>query len=404
MLRIIFINLFIISSLIVNAQNYTSAKIDFFSLAGMKDSSIIFNENKSSIGIELSEAFAENNLLIEDENGNTYPVIFDSHDEKGVFSELIIFDKPINKIKIKNQLLNDIKIALHLIYVKPIQINYAPLKQNTLCPEPEFIPASVWRSGLPAPTGNRTIHRALHNIIHHSAGSNTDTNYTQTVRNIYIYHSQTQGYDDIGYNYVVAPNGQIYQGRDPQGLAPTDEIFGAHFCAKNTGTMGICYLGNLNLVKPDPRAVNAIVDIIAYKISKEQLDPYSFAKHPLTDPNAGNLNYISGHRDGCATECPGDSLYLLIPKIKDSVYHKISNCPLLNVEKEIKGKYIIFPNPNNGEFELRGMNDQEFLIMSIEGKIIQRVKQGKIKIEKAGIYFLLDENKQVIGKIVVRAF
>lgn len=404
MLRLIIFNLLILFSFITKAQNYNLTKIGFFTLAGMQDTSIIFNTPKTSIGIELSEAFSENKLIIKDENGNSYPLIFDAHDEFGKFSELIVFNTPINKLTITNELNNKIEISVHSIFVKPININYAPLKQNTLCPEPSFIPAQVWRSGLPAPSGTRTIHRALHNIIHHSAGSNTDTNYTQTVRNIYIYHSQTQGYDDIGYNYVVAPNGQIYQGRDPQGLAPTDEIFGAHFCAKNTGTMGICYLGNLNLVKPDPRAINSIVEIIAYKISKEQLDPYAFAKHPLTDPNAGNLNYISGHRDGCATECPGDSLYLLIPQIKDSVNSKISNCPLLSLEQEKGTGLKIFPNPNNGEFEISAKGEEEFFIMSVEGKIIQRVKQGKIKIEKPGIYFLLNENKQVIGKIVVGAF
>ena len=66
-------------------------------------------------------------------------------------------------------------------------------------------------------------------MVHHSAGSNTNSNYTQVVRDIYLYHTQVNGcWSDIGYNYLVAQDGSIYNGRDP-GALEQDDVLGRSF-------------------------------------------------------------------------------------------------------------------------------------------------------------------------------
>ena len=52
------------------------------------------------------------------------------------------------------------------------------LERTAVCGEPvTFIPQSEWRAGLPTPSYTRSYHVVKHHIVHHSAGSNTATNY-----------------------------------------------------------------------------------------------------------------------------------------------------------------------------------------------------------------------------------
>ena len=92
--------------------------------------------------------------------------------------------------------------------------------------------------------------------MHHSAGSTFDTNYTAVVRSYYLLHTEVNGWDDIGYNYLIARDGSIFAGRDPQnrtGVAQ-DNVHGAHFCGKNDYTMGICVIGDFTSQAPAAEA------------------------------------------------------------------------------------------------------------------------------------------------------
>lgn len=50
-------------------------------------------------------------------------------------------------------------------------------------------------------------------FVHHTAGSNFDPRPAATMRAIYWFHTQRQGWCDIGYNFVVGPDGRIFEGR-----------------------------------------------------------------------------------------------------------------------------------------------------------------------------------------------
>ncbi len=179
------------------------------------------------------------------------------------------------------------------------------------------IPQSSWREGLPPPNYNRIQTVVEHVVVHHSAGSNTNNDFTQVVRDIYIYHTQVNGWSDIGYNYLVAQDGSIYDGRDPGNLAQ-DNVLGAHFCGSNSTTMGICLLGNYENAQLTDQNFNSIVDIISWKLEKEHLSPFTKNQHAL-----GYFDAVIGHRDGCATLCPGGNVYARITEIKDHVQSRL---------------------------------------------------------------------------------
>src|SRR5439155_4261704 len=50
-------------------------------------------------------------------------------------------------------------------------------------------------------------------IVHHTAGQDDDPDPAATVRAIYYYHAVTKGYGDIGYNFLIDAQGNVYKGR-----------------------------------------------------------------------------------------------------------------------------------------------------------------------------------------------
>ncbi len=206
------------------------------------------------------------------------------------------------------------------------------------CDKPALIEASQWRAGLPPPDYTRIATPVAHVIVHHSAGSNTSTNYTDIVRNIYLFHTLDRGWSDIGYNFLVAQDGTIFEGRSAGTQAiESDNIQGAHFCGKNSGTMGICLLGNYNTAVPTEAALTSLVGLAAWKIIKEALDPLSMLSHPAN----ASLGVIAGHRDGCATECPGDNLYARLGDIRQRVQQQIASCQTATALE-------VYPVPSDG--------------------------------------------------------
>ncbi len=191
------------------------------------------------------------------------------------------------------------------------------LKINCPCPHPPYEGRSDWCAiGCPIdPTPVFT--NVTHLIIHHSAGSNTANDWAAVVRAIWNYHVNSNGWDDIGYNWLIDPNGVLYEGRP-------DNYQGAHFCGHNAGTMGVCVMGTYTNVTPTDAALNTLTELLAWKSCQEGIDPEGFSFH---SSSGLNLNNISGHRDGCNTECPGDAFYPMLPSVREDVANYIATCP-----------------------------------------------------------------------------
>ncbi|MBK7408702.1 MAG: N-acetylmuramoyl-L-alanine amidase [Saprospirales bacterium] len=207
------------------------------------------------------------------------------------------------------------------------------------CPQPNYLDRLGW-----CPSGNCPIDPTpqptvvTHLIVHHSAGSNSSSDWSAVVRSIWDYHVNVNGWDDIGYNWLIDPNGVLYEGRG-------NDLQGAHFCGTNAGTMGICMLGTFTSVVPSNQSVGKLEKLLAWKCCDRNIDPEDFSFHP----NSGlNLFNISGHRDGiCSTECPGDSLYARLPLIRTDVKDSIDAClPSSTNEKlDLETATQVFPNP-----------------------------------------------------------
>lgn len=214
--------------------------------------------------------------------------------------------------------LDNIPISVIFLSIPQLAAPLRTVESRAACDSPAVISQSVWRTGLTPPVVGRSATPTQHCIVHHSAGGNGDTNYIQLVRSYYVFHTQVNGWDDIGYNYLIAANGQIFAGRDPEKPEiRQDNVLGAHFCSKNQYTMGVCMMGDFSLQGPTEAALSALQHLLAWKIHKDSLNPLGSMPHP--NNNSSLLPVVAGHRDGCATACPGDSLYVQLETLRQQL-------------------------------------------------------------------------------------
>lgn len=166
-----------------------------------------------------------------------------------------------------------------------------------------------------------------HMTVHHSADSNSlypgQTNWAARVRAIWSFHTHTRGWGDVGYNYLIDPNGVVYEGR-----AGGDDAVGFHDTA-NYGSMGVVMIGTYSSVAPTGTSQDSLVKLLAWKASQKDIDPlgrsyyYGCANSRFCAPfNAGGIvDNIAGHRHVTPghTTCPGDALVSVLPSIRNRV-------------------------------------------------------------------------------------
>jgi N-acetylmuramoyl-L-alanine amidase len=161
-------------------------------------------------------------------------------------------------------------------------------------------------------------------VVHHTAGSNSYSRAQSAsiVRGIERYHVLANGWDDIGYNFLVDKYGQVFEGR----WGGVDRnVVGAHAQGFNTGSAGVALIGSYDSASITPAARAALVRLLAWRLDVAHVDPLSiFSWRSTGNPKypAGRmvtLRTISGHRDTGFTSCPGSQLYGELPGIARSV-------------------------------------------------------------------------------------
>ena len=195
-------------------------------------------------------------------------------------------------------------------------------------------------------------------IVHHTATSNSDPDPQATIRSIYYYHAVTQGWGDIGYNFLIDEAGNVYEGRASRTYAngeyPTGEdlegrgVTAGHAYGYNSGTVGMALLGTLTSRDATAPARDALERLLAWKADRHGIDPQgsSLYTNPVNGTQATFPN-VAGHRDVNSTECPGDAFYATLPSVRSSVAARISGvaatvpgAPELTAKRPATGKGV----------------------------------------------------------------
>lgn len=106
---------------------------------------------------------------------------------------------------------------------------------------------------------------------------------------------EEMGYIDIGYHSVIAPNGDVYQGR-------RYDVTGSHVRFKNTGNVGILVYGNFNVEVPSWEQIKSLKNILL-----ELKTNYSYLDMKKC---------LFPHSDFSNTLCPGKHLSPIVHNIK----------------------------------------------------------------------------------------
>ncbi|KAM4608040.1 peptidoglycan recognition protein 1-like [Discoglossus pictus] len=131
-------------------------------------------------------------------------------------------------------------------------------------------------------------------IIHHTAGEfcMSKTVCSTQAKSIQGTHIRARGWCDIGYNFLIGEDGQIYEGR---GWNAT----GAHAPGYNHRSIGISFMGTFTDRVPNSAAQNAAKKLIRCGVSKGYIK---------------STYILKGHRDVTSTQCPGNRFYKTIKK------------------------------------------------------------------------------------------
>lgn len=153
---------------------------------------------------------------------------------------------------------------------------------------PNIISRSEW-GARPTNISPLAINPPTHVIIHHATGSSCTTKSacSKRVKSIQNTHIDNKKWSDIGYNFLVGEDGNVYEGR---GWGK----HGAHAPDYNSKSIGICIIGTFTSQLPNAAALNAVKSLIDCGVTEGKI----------------KSDYkLFGHRQVKATACPGDSLY-----------------------------------------------------------------------------------------------
>ncbi|MGL5852007.1 MAG: N-acetylmuramoyl-L-alanine amidase, partial [Phycicoccus sp.] len=192
--------------------------------------------------------------------------------------------------------------------------------------------------------------------LHHTAGSNSysSSESAAIVRGIYAYHTNGQGWCDVGYNVLVDRYGRIYEGRAGGLDRP---VIGAHAGGFNTDTFGVSIMGTHETTAATSSAIAAVQRVMAWRSGTF----YAPAGGSVTLTSRGSTRYaegtrvtlpvVFGHRQVSLTACPGGWLYSRLPSIRSAVAAQasLSSSPVYRRWAALGGSGSFLGSPSRGE-------------------------------------------------------
>jgi hypothetical protein len=272
-------------------------------------------------------AVEEDEVGMQLRNGKTYGAVLPA---SGATAARITSDRPIGKVTI-------LALAEDGTSVEKKQVPKSAGAQTTAV---TVHPRSDWNADETLrfkgttqtwPPVFQTVQRL---VVHHTAGANGESGETarSTIRSIYYYHTVTQGWGDIGYNFLIDDAGVIYKGRSTSTTTTDGDITGenaasqgvtaGHAYGYNSGSIGVAVLGNYVSTAVSSAADGALKNFLVSKVSAHGMNAHTPALY--TNPTNGNqdtFENVPGHTEvpNNTTECPGGTFLTRLHYMRDEV-------------------------------------------------------------------------------------
>jgi hypothetical protein len=175
--------------------------------------------------------------------------------------------------------------------------------------------------------------RVRNAYVHHTVNDNTYApgDVPSLIRGLYHFHVFTNGWCDIGYNFLVDRFGRAWEGRFG-GI--TKAVIGAHTGGFNTGATGVSLIGNLDTAGVSSAMYAGLRDLLTWKLAYHGVDPNSSVtatagpgSSKFAEGTTVTLPTIAGHRDVSLTSCPGSNAYGILGRLRADVQAAILSTP-----------------------------------------------------------------------------
>ena len=194
--------------------------------------------------------------------------------------------------------------------------------------QPPIIARKAWARGMAPPRVAPEYGAVEMAFVHHTENPNgyAASEVPSMLRAIYVFHRYVNGWNDIGYNFVVDLYGRIFEAR----AGGIDEpVVGAQAGGYNLVSTGIAVLGTFSSLPISNAARDSLEKLLAWKLSLHGISSQGRVTVKVNSAGASysrfpanarvSLPRVAGHRDGDATECPGNALYGELPAIRTGV-------------------------------------------------------------------------------------
>jgi hypothetical protein len=194
--------------------------------------------------------------------------------------------------------------------------------------QPPIIARRAWAQGMAAPRVAPEYGAVRMAFVHHTENPNgyAASEVPAMLRATYVFHRYVNGWNDIGYNFIVDLYGRIFEAR----AGGIDEpVVGAQAGGYNLVSTGIAVLGSFMAVPISTPARGALEALLAWKLSLHGVPAQGSVTVTVNPAGAYYSRFpanahvplprIAGHRDADATDCPGNVLYGELPSIRAGV-------------------------------------------------------------------------------------
>jgi N-acetylmuramoyl-L-alanine amidase len=192
--------------------------------------------------------------------------------------------------------------------------------------QPEMVSRDSWAGDDCPPRTGAIYGEVRAAYVHHTVNLNdySRAEAPQVVLGICRYHRNSNGWNDVGYNFLVDRFGTIYEGR-AGGVGAA--VVGAQAEGFNSYSTGIANIGTFSTVPQSQEALNAMARLIRWKLPLHGYPTNGTAV--MTSAGGGTNRYsagttvrvprVLGHSDTNATECPGTALHGQLDELRSMV-------------------------------------------------------------------------------------
>lgn len=192
----------------------------------------------------------------------------------------------------------------------------SPQRAVRVAPGLSIRPRAAWGARLPVRGAVPVESDVRLLVVHHSASPN-HWSAIRTMQVTYWTHTAEKGWPDVCYQFFVANDGTVYEGR--RGSLRTTTLADATGGSQGFSQL-VCLLGDFTSTRPTPAAYSSLVRTLAFLAERSDVDTSRGATTRFTSrgsqrwPQGSRVTSptIAPHSAMSYTSCPGNALAPLV--------------------------------------------------------------------------------------------